>query len=53
MEQQVRNALEAIKTKCPGLWSGRVGDQECWALAEKRPSWFDRNNPLGGAPSIG
>lgn len=52
-EQQVRNSLDVIKTKRPDLWSGRVGNQECWALAEKRPGWFDRNNPLGGAPSIG
>jgi hypothetical protein len=46
--------LSELQARKPGLlWSGQVEGQECWALEERRPGWFDRNNPLGGEPSIG
>jgi hypothetical protein len=53
-EAQVRDALGELRAKRPKLlWSGQVGNQECWTLVEKRPGWIERNNPVGGEPSIG
>jgi len=53
-DKAVRAALNEIRSRRSDLlWSGQVDNQECWTLAEKRPSWFKRNNPLGGQLSIG
>jgi hypothetical protein len=53
-EAHVRDALIEVRKRKPELiWSGQVGNQECWTLAARRPSWIKRNNPLGGQLSIG
>jgi len=53
-EAQVRDALNEVRKRQPDLiWSGQVGDRECWTLATRRPNWLERNNPLGGQLNIG
>lgn len=53
-EANVRDALNEVRKRQPDLiWSGQVGNQECWTLAARRPGWVTRNNPLGGQLSIG
>lgn len=53
-EADARDALNEVRKRQPDLiWSGQVGNQECWTLAARRPSWIKRNNPLGGQVSIG
>lgn len=53
-EANARDALNEVRKRQPDLiWSGQVGNQECWTLAARRPSWIKRNNPLGGQLSIG
>ncbi len=53
-DKAVRAALSELRGRQAGLlWSGQVDDQECWTLTAKRPSWFERNNPLAGELRIG
>jgi hypothetical protein len=53
-EAEVRSALGQLRNAHRDLvWSGQVGNQECWTLMKHRPGWLARNNPLGGEPSIG
>lgn len=53
-ENDVRKALGELRSRQSDLlWSGQVGNQECWTLARRRPGWFERNNPIGGELGIG
>ena len=29
------------------LWSGMVGNRQCWVLTTRRPGWLKRNDPFG------
>ena len=53
-QKQVEDALLELNEKTPNLlWSGRVGNRQCWVLTTRRPGWLKRNDPFRGEPRIG
>jgi hypothetical protein len=52
-KSQIKDALAQLAETPKLLWSGRVDNQECWALMARRPGWMARHNPLKRKPRLG